>query len=90
MKNINEKILFLSEMQDVLGAVRDLRTVLLETPLPALKVDILFPQHTHCVCDACGKKNYICFLEICYEVGVVGHARDCAECQEGYDRADRD
>lgn len=36
MQNINEKILFLSEIQDVLGAVRDLRTVLVETSLSAL------------------------------------------------------
>ena len=47
-----------------------------------------FSYHTHVLCGACGKKDYPCYLKVCYEIGVVGLERDCPSCEEGYRLSD--
>lgn len=52
------------------------------------KIDHQFPKHTHSGCLACEVKDFTCFLEVCYEVGVVGQKTECPGCAEYYRRAD--
>lgn len=47
-----------------------------------------YPKHTHASCLTCGKEHYVCFLEVCYQIEMVGKKRDCAECEEYYRWAD--
>lgn len=54
------------------------------------KVDHQFPKHTHSGCLTCDAENFTCFLEVCYEVGVVGQKTECPDCREYYRRANED
>lgn len=54
------------------------------------KVDHQFPKHTHSHCLACDARDFTCWLEVCYEIGVVGQPRECPGCVEYYRRANDD
>lgn len=47
-----------------------------------------YPKHTHTFCLMCGKTDFVCHLEVCYEIEMVGKKTDCPECAEYYRWAD--
>lgn len=47
-----------------------------------------YPKHTHTFCLTCGKTDFVCYLELCYEIEMVGKKTDCPECAESYRFAD--